>query len=334
MSNTDTVKKEVKKHSMISFTAGDLECERGRVKLLGRYGVPQDDELFKQLGLRENLTHEIFAKPVENWPLIQNALSTIKSTTRFGAVVNDSTVVTFLKNPPKEDHQLDFDKRIDSLMNSLDEANQDLVSINFHPEDGVLINTTNRNQIDCGMGDLWKFGTETTIGYVGQQFNNYFLRLICTNGMTTKENMAYRQISAGEDVSKQFINYTKDEQFQQRIKPRVDALRNNRASFYEVDSIAQNLKKEEIKTFMPWYLDEVETYKNRGHYIEHFSAKRKKLVYTNQNLYDVFNLGTYLASHEAEELGRDKALGLNKASAHIFTNGPNLTMTFLDAYKN
>jgi hypothetical protein len=51
-------------------------------------------------------------------------------------------------------------------------------------------------------------------------------------------------------------------------------------------------------------------------------------------LYDVFNLGTNLASHQREKLGPQKAMELNKACSDIFQNGPNLDVKFLDIYKN
>jgi hypothetical protein len=335
MNTVDEVKAIVRKYKAVGFKTRDITCDKTRLILKDKYQVDDSQALMEELGINNNLNKEIFKRPDENWPVIKNALDSIEESRTFGVIVDPSNkTTTHLKKAPDEDHDLNYDQRIDGIMNSLDTARQNFKSIEFSPDGDVLINTTTKDQVDCGQGDLWEFGATTTIGYTSQQFNNYFLRLICTNGMTTKENLSYRQSIGGPNISKQFIAFTKDTEFSKVIIPRVQKLKDNRASFYEVNCIAKELNKDQIVEFMPWYDGIVDTYETKGFKIEKFSAKKQRFVYTNQNLYDVFNLGTNLASHHAKTIGKDKALTLNKVSASMFVNGPNLTFQVLDAYKN
>ena len=57
-----------------------------------------------------------------------------------------------------------------------------------------------------------------------------------------------------------------------------------------------------------------------------------KLAFTDQNLYDVFNTGTYLATHKSEELGENTSMSLNHACADIFKYGPNLKLRTINPY--
>jgi hypothetical protein len=262
-------------------------------------------------------------------------LNTIDKNKQFTCIVDSrNNVNTLVNSNVKENTQLNFDERLDELFNTIDEnINHNLQRIEWNNETcNVEVHTVGGDDINCGLGDLWKFGVTSIIGHASQQFANYFLRLVCTNGMTTREQLAYRVAAVSKNIGKQFLKFANNDSLIGSIKPRVDALRNARASLYEVNSIANQLNKETRERFMPQYSSIVADFHNAGHSIDGFSAKRQKFVYTDENLYDVFNLATNLASHERDVIGTVTAMSLNKSAGDIFTNGPNLKFNLLDIY--
>lgn len=333
----EQLKQTVKSHTIVPFSARNIACEKNTLIINDRYVVDQPKKVLETLGIRDNLIKEIFDKPEVNWGVIRDALNTIDDKKSFGGIVDKNNRMLNLTKAVKEETQLDFDKRLDELFNAIDGSqSNELQSAIWSPSDcAVHVNSINRSSdIDCGAGDIWKFGTTTIIGDAMQQFKNYFLRLVCTNGMTTRDNIAYRAATASVNIAKQFVKFASDSAFANQITPRVDRLRNNRASLYELTSVADCLNAEQRDMFMPEYGYTVEHFKNAGHPVDGFSAARKKFVYTNENLYDVFNVATNLATHQRNVIGDAAAMRLNKVAGEIFSKGPNLDIQILDLWKN
>lgn len=335
--NINEIKEVVKLHTIVPFKTENIACQDNTLIINERYRVQDTQKLMNTIGIRSNLSKEIFAKPEANWGAIQTALNQIDKNKRFAGIVNSGNdLVTLIDSRHSEPTQLNYDERLDNLLNAISDSNEfDLKDITFDSNScNVLVNTTNHSEIECGDGDNWKFGTTTTVNHNSQQFANYFLRLICTNGMTTKEKMAYRLATVCKNIGKQFLKFASNTAFMNLIKPRVAKLRNSRASLYEVNSIADNLTKEEKMKFMPEYFDIEHDFKENGHDIQKMGSKRQKLVYTDQNLYDVFNLATSLATHQKDVLSQGTRMQLNKAASDIFSAGPNLAFdNILDIYK-
>jgi hypothetical protein len=329
------IKDQVKQHTIIPFSAKDVRCDNRSIVIGDRYKTQDIDDLMKKLGIGKNLSEDIFRNPSENWQVIQSALDTIDSKHRFSCIVNDKdTVVTMTDHKVTEPVQLNFDDRIDNLMNVLtDESPNCFHGIVFKPSDATIeINTVTRNEVDCGFGDLWKFGTTVNIAQGSQQFANYFLRLACTNGMTTKERIAYRIVTGSNTIGKQFIKFAQESNLIGCIKPRVDKLRASRASLFEVNSIVKALNRDECKQFAPFYDDLREQFQLHDIDMDKIDTKRQRFVYTDQNLYDVFNLATNLATHQRGVLSPESVKRLNKAAGEIFAKGPNLDFNVLDIF--
>lgn len=335
----DNVKNQIKEHTAITFGPADITCASDRMHIGDNFIVPQEHivGVMEATGIRKNLTKDIFKKPLENWPAFSQALDSIDKQKRFGAIVNkEGRVVSLLRKAPKENEQLNYDTRIDQYMNSLDTAKHDLQNIRFIQENATIqLHAVNRSQVDTGLeNDLWQFGTTTDLDYTSNQFAHYFLRLICTNGMTTREDFAYRQVERTADVGKQFINFAKDDSIAKSIKPRVQMLQNNRASFAEIKAIADQLTKDQVDDIMPWYRDIVNQHRDRGVDLMNMSSKRQRYVYTNENAYDIFNLATSIATHRTDEVGSDVSLALNKRAGEMFIKGPHLSFSTIDIYNN
>lgn len=333
----DQIKNTVKSHTIVPFLARDISATKNELIIHDRYRADKPRKVMDTLGIKTNLSKDIFNKPAENWTAIRTALQTIDPNKQFGCIVDaNGNIRTLVNTRLKEPTQLNFDDRLDQLFDTINNSNNHSIKDIFWDVDNCNVNasTVNTGEVDCGLNDIWNFGTTTTIGHTIQTFANYFLRLICTNGMTTRENIAYRSAEISKNIGKQFTKFANNDTFSRSITTRVNALRNARASLYEVNSIAKQLNVEQREQFMPFYNDIVTDFANAGHTINNISAKRQRMVYTNENLYDIFNIGTNLASHQRDIIGIDTALQMNKAAGEIFSKGPNLQFDLLDIYKN
>ena len=336
----DEIKNTVKSHTVIPFTARDISCltqnKQSTLVINDRFAAQDNQSIMKALGIRNNLSKDIFAKPDENWNVIRSAINSIDKTKQFSAIVDDkNNIVTLVDSKAKEPTQLNYDDRIDQLFNAIHGSSiHNFQNIVFNPQTcDVEVNAITTEQIDCGLGDLWNFGTSTVIGLMNQQFKQFFNRLICTNGMTTQQGVAYRMDSASSNIGKQFLKYSGNRDIVNAIRPRVEKLRNSRASLYEVNAVANELKKEDRQTFFPSYDNMVQDFSERGHVMKDISAKRQRFMYTNENLYDVFNLATNLASHQRDLIGAEASKALNKVAGDMFAKGPVLEFNVLDIYK-
>lgn len=328
-----TLKKHIKSHTAIAFSPRDIQCGHKEIVIGGKYSSPDISHIMEGLGIRENLTKDILKEPEANWGIIQAALSSIDSQKRIGCIVGaDGKIATFIKTAPKEPTPVNFDTRLDELIAAIDD-NSDLQGVTF--DRGLFqvhVHTINHAQISVGDNDDWQFGTTVDIGYSNQQFSNFFLRLVCTNGMTTRERIAYRTMGKRESIGRQYVKFSSNHEFAKNIQPRVDKLRRNRASFHEVESIVSQVPADMRQEIAPWYSDILGTYAKKGHALLEMSSARQKLVYTDQNAYDIFNLATNIASHRREEVGEQSCRALNKFAGEMFAKGPGLEFTILDAY--
>lgn len=335
----ENIKQTVKRHTIIPFAAADVKCERlnntNVIYIKDRYVMSKNKEIMDTLGIRSNLTKDIFSKPDENWNYIQAAISSIDKKKQFSGIVNDNNqMLTLNSKAVQEETQLNYDSRIDSLIDAImSNSTHNLQTINFNNQTcQVEVNAALLDQVDCGLGDLWNFGTSTTVGALNQQFKQFFNRLICTNGMTTSQGIAYRNSNNNTNIGKQFLKYSSSREAISAIKPRVDRLRNCRASLYEVKLIADSLSKEDKSTFFPQYANMRQEFAERGYNIEKLNSKQTRFMYTDENLYDVFNLATNLASHQREVIGVKASAELNKAAGDMFVKGPALEYKLVDIY--
>jgi hypothetical protein len=341
MTTIDNVKEVVKQHEIVPFSAREISCVAiggtTALTIADKYIAHNVSEIMSALGIRQNLVKDIFNQPDQHWPTIQSALNNIDKNKRFACIANQSNEVACMATAKvAEVTQLDYDDRIDELINSIEGVNHlQYQGIVFNPITATVdINVVSNEDVDCGMNDFWKFGTTTTIGQNSQQFAQYFLRLICTNGMTTRENIAYRTANASKNIGKQLVRFMSQKNASGAIVSRVKRLQNARASLYEVNSIANCLLKDDRNSFFPEYANIQQEFKARGYDVDAFDAKRQKFIYTNENLYDVFNVATNIASHRRDIVGQATVMKLNKAAGDIFTKGPNLDFNVLDIFNN
>ena len=338
MYTINEIKNIVKSHTIIPFATTDIGCDNKNLIIHDRYkSGGKTQKIMDQLGVRHNLTKNILDKPEENWSIVRSAINSVqKDSAKLSAIVDaNDNIITLIDANVSAPRELNFDERIDSLMNEISKNNTNTFKdIIFKPDTAAVnINTVTNDQIDCGGSDSWQFGTTTVIQHTNQQFSNFFLRLICTNGMTTREDISYRKSSASNNIASQFIKFASNTSFSANIKPRVDRLKNSRASFLEIENLRNALTADEVDMFMPFYSQIICDFKDKGIDIDKLSSKRKRFVYTNENAYDIFNLATNLASHQRDTLSDSTCNTLNHAAGSMFTKGPDLDFNVIDIYK-
>lgn len=343
MTQLETIKDAVKQHNLVPFTAREIVCnkqgDRATIDVVTngtRFTVEKPGDIMSAIGIKPSLTKRILSNPSENWSAFQDAITNIDKSKTYGLIArHDNAAISIVDTKAREVQQLNYDSRIDDLINTLENLEGfEFQNALFNPLDcSVDINVNNLNrELDMGSGDLWKFGTSVSLSLTNQTYAQYFLRLICTNGMTTRENIAYRSAELTKNIGKQFIKYANDEATVRLANARVSKLKGARASVYELNSVAGALGKE-ADMYIPNYSNIVEDFRNAGYNIKDMGAKQAKLMFTNENLYDVFNVATYLASHQREAIGDRKALELNKAAGEMFVKGPDLQFSPIDIYK-
>lgn len=342
MTTIEEIKNTVSSYKVVPFNAKDISCKltvdkKPVIFIKDQFHSDDTKVVMNSLGIRNNLTERVFRNPDENWQALKAAIASIDSHSQFGCIVDSNDrFCSLTKGKITEEHALNYDDRIDQIFNTIDDSKiHTFQDIMFDPETAsVLVNSIFNDEIDVGGADLWRAGTTTRIGFNNQQFQQYFLRLVCTNGMTTRENVSYRTHDNKGNIGKQFLKYSTQTEFTNAIQPRVAKLRNSRASVYEVEQVASQLKKADRDTFMPHYAEMVNEFAERGYKISSIPTKKQRYMYTNENMYDLFNTATYLASHTREVIGDNAAMSLNKVAGDFFTKGPALEFNLIDIYKD
>lgn len=341
MTTIDQIKDIVSSYKIVPFDAKDISCmltsqKKPVIYIKDKFYSDDTKIVMNSLGIRNNLTERVFSNPDENWSALKEAIASIDKYSKFSCIVDkNDQFCSLVKGKVADERELNYDDRIDQLFNTIDASDKHTFQdISFDTKTAsVIINSIFNDEIDVGGSDLWRGGTTTRIGFNNQQFQQFFLRLVCTNGMTTRENVSYRTHNDKGDVGKQFLKYGSQSEFTNYIQPRVAKLRNSRASVYEIEQVASNLKKADRATFMPFYDEMVNDFAERGYKISDVPAKKQRYMYTNENMYDLFNIATYLSSHTRNVIGDSAALSLNKVAGEFFTKGPALEFNLVDIYK-
>lgn len=340
LEQVDNVKDIVNSHRIVPFNVADVtvQAEEGKSPVLhasDRFSMRGRviSSFLSNVGLKENLGKNSFDEPTEKWGSLRNALDRVGHVNDISAVVGpNGDAIDIIRTPIREEQQLNYDDRIDSAMDAIEDSNMEFHEIHWNGYGVSIATKDTKNEVNCGGEDIWQAGININLGHNRQEFAAFYLRLLCANGMTTKENYARRACSAS-NIGNQFINFTSRNNFQNHIKDRVRGMQ-CRASVAEVQSLASCLNEKERDEFLPFYDGLVATYGRHGMDITKMPKEQAKRAFTNEKLYDVFNIGTALATHKRDLLGRSKCNSLNKASTDMFVKGPHLATAIIDPYNN
>ena len=337
---SDNIKTRVRRHTLQPFNVSELNVTNDlagnkQINIGDQFKVSSENvkKLLSYLGVKDNLKRNSFHDPEVRWSSLRTALENCNTGSDLGAIVNDrGATVNIVRTTATEPQQLDYSDRIDNALDAIDQSSHDVHSVEITDDCRVKIKTRDQgNEVNCGNNDIWQSGIEVELGHNKQEFNSFYLRLICSNGMTTNEKVA-RRLASVNNLSNQLTRFISQNDFTSLLRNKVDLLRNECASVYEVNQIVQALNTDDREEFTPWYQDVKDIYERSGRPLHNMSAKQQKLAFTDQNLYDVFNTGTYLATHHANRLGEGTCMELNTACANMFKYGPNLKLRTLNPY--
>jgi hypothetical protein len=337
-SEINDLKNEVSSYKVIPFSTKNIECQDKKLIINDRYQSSNNVQtIMDQLGIKSNLTQDILTKPSQNWTVIRDAVSKIRDKNLSAIVDKNGYIMSILGIDVKEEKPLDYSKRLDNLIDSINSTESNsLHKILLNPVDVSLeVQTLRKDHVECGQGDDWQFGTLTTINYDNQLFSNFFLRLICTNGNVTRERISYRKAGSSTNIGAQFLKFSNNVSFANSIKSRVDVMRNTRASVNEVRNVVDCLSKEEREVFTPFYSQLAQDFAKRGFDITSTKLKKERLkrMYTNESSYDIFNLATSLSTHQRDIISPEGVKELTKFAGEMFAKGPDLNIDLVDIYK-
>lgn len=330
----ETAAKVVKSHTLIPVPISDISLEGKNLVIQDRYKTQDIGKMMNLLGIRQSLTEKILAAPREHWKHFQSALSEVTADKRVGMLIDTGgNITSWFPAAPKEAQVLDYDKRIEQVDAGLEDMERTVESFVFNPTKAQLqINTVPDQTIEVGNDGLWKLGTTIDLGRTNHQLANFFLRLACTNGVTTKERLAFRMGDSGKGLRKQIVNFCKSDTAHKSIQMRVERMQNCQASFREVYNLAETLPEKISKEVLPEYARILADHKNRGYDLGKMSSKNQAHVVTNINAFDLFNIHTAVATHRLNEISLSCSKVLNKAAGDMLAKGSDLAVNWINIY--
>ena len=299
------------------------------------------------LGVKENLVNEI-KDDHSQWEPLHNALSNIRENKIVTAVLNrqDNQITKVFNHSIKEEQPIDLTSglRFTEEFLKTTEANLELQGINFDPEN-ICIHVDFKNpdaDIDVfGDGkDMWKSGF--SMGFHLNKFvtSPYFLRLICTNGMTAAHRLAQRFVNSTEltqrTFDRQIARYLEPASNMDEVKAYCGRLRDNNASlreFFGARKVVENINKELANEMFPEN-EILGRYKLIGIDAKKQNKRWLATANSNMNSYDLFNNLTNIASHRLSDQEIATRMEINRLASDLFFNGPDFKAMAPDPFRN
>lgn len=292
-------------------------------------------DLLNIFSVKQNLISEI-KNDKEQWRPLHHALSNIKNDRIITAVVNKNTnkpfITRFFDEKIDEAKSLRLEPGIDLMRGFLENTDRDLMirNLDFNPETlqidlRVQDKTTNIDVFGDGE-DKWNPGFGIGYGETKTSVAPYYLRLICTNGMTAAQEIVQRYFNTREMKQSSFnklINGVIERDVVQVCKTNAKRLQGNNASLREFFA-AKNIMRSDNKDLQLDYFDDKEiqeAYKPFG--VRYKNKRWLASANSNVNAYEFFNRLTHAATHQPRLQGSTR-MALNALASSLFFKGPDL----------
>ena len=296
-------------------------------------------DLLNIFSIKRGLVEEIKSDE-QQWTPLQNCLADIKNDRTVTAIKKGTQIVRFLDQPIEDEKPLDVERGFSLLRAYVEDQPEESIklhNLDFNPltlqiEAQIRFND---RKIDVfqNQQDIWDTGFTMLYGERHTAISPFFLRLVCTNGMTATENIAQRYFQNQEFKPGSFhrlIDKTVKAEFTGVIRSGSQALQNNRASLREFYN-ARNILAKENKDLAERYFDEqeiVEAYKNEK--LRYKNRRWLASANSNINAYDFFNRLTHATSHNYLTPGTRMAL--NAQASEMLFKGPDFAFQAPDPF--
>jgi len=296
-------------------------------------------DLFGILSIKNGLVEEIKSDE-EQWVPLQNCLADIKNDRTVTAIKKDNQIIRFFNEPTEEEKSLDLSRGLTLLGEYLekhDDSTAKLHGLSFNPItlqiESQIRFLDKKVDVFQNQQDIWDTGFTLLYGERHTAVSAFFLRLICTNGMTAQEEVAQRYFNNQEFKANAFhrlIDKTVNAEFTGVIRKGSERLQSNRASLREFYQARTILAKENSDLAKNYFDDQeiVEAYKD--HRLRYQNRRWMASANSNINAYDFFNRLTHCTSHN--ELSPSTRMALNNQASEMLFKGPDFAFQAPDPF--
>jgi hypothetical protein len=272
------------------------------------------------LRVKKNFSEYAKTMSESDWRSVSHKLKSTEGDTPLIAQYNDKgEIVNILSknvNKKKPDN-LKLRSYVDMTCEALAETENEyrLDDLVFLPEnhrfDVTLLNPSIDIDIFQNGKDIWHGGQSLTFNEVGFRTNPFFERLVCSNGMRAKDfgfvasvHQSKFNVAKIADEIRKAINID-GQKYMDMIITASNHLSKNNASIAEFERFKNFFfkKMEDNPSYykiIDKFFNDQPFYKSYGVNIAEKSNKWKSTANSGINSYDLFNMLTWIASHEKE----------------------------------
>ncbi len=296
-------------------------------------------KILSTLKVKKNFSDYAKAMDLHDWLSVSNKIKTSQQETVLIAQYDDAGKIVNIHNKnlnKKRPDDLRLRNYVDMICDELAQSDQtyQLNSLGFMPEthrfDISLLNPSIDIDIFGNGKDIWHAGNSFTFNELGFKTMPFFERLVCSNGMRS------RNYGFGANVHQSRFNVAKiADEIRKAINSDITLhmemislasqhLNSNNASIAEFERFRNFFvkKSEDNPSYfkiIEKYFNDQPMYKAYGENIAEKSNKWKSTANSGINAYDLFNLQTWIASHENESgITPSDAIELQIAASNFF----------------
>ncbi len=307
------------------FTANNVEI-----------GSKAISDLANIFSIKSSLVEQI-ENDKEQWQPLQHALTNIKRDRTITAVVSRGSstkpyITKFVDDSIEEPTSFNFDKGIEQIGGYLETAEGDLDIRDFYfncENMSLEINIQDKsNNIDVFKdgNDIWNSGFGIRYSENRTSIAPYYLRLVCSNGMTAAHEILQRYFNnkpMKQETFNKLINNVVEKDMRVICQANGSRLKNTNCSLREFLA-ARNILSGK-KDLQKEYFDDTSIQEAYKPYNIRYKNKRwLSSANSNVNGYDLFNKLTHAATHKAM-LPTNTKTALNALASELFFKGPDLS---------
>lgn len=273
----------------------------------------------------------------KQWIPLQKCLSNIKNDKIVTGIVKqergNQIITRFFQEEIEKEKHLNFNHGFDLVENYLKEINSNfkLHNIRFN-EYSLCVESTFRNltnQIDVfGDGnDVWDTGFNFTYGLYKTIISPFFLRLVCTNGMTSTHTTSRRYFSLKGLRQKSFnrlVEKTVTKDLKQEAILSCNLMRNHNASLREYFNARNECLRVSKELADTYFNDEHIQRAYEPYRLRYKNNRWLSTANSNMNSYEFFNRITHCTTHQTCLPDATRA-NLNIQASEMFFKGPDLS---------